>query len=126
MTGFSKVERNKHIQRVGFLASILEKNGIIVIASFISPYQEARNFVGTLCRNFVEIYMATPLEECEKRDTKGLYKKARRGEIDHFTGVDDPYEVPNNAELVIDAANESVEKSVDKVLKYLKERNFLS
>ena len=125
-TGFSKEERNTHIQRVGFLASILEKNGIIVIASFISPYQETRDFVRTLCRNFVEIYMATPLEECERRDTKGLYKKARRGEIGHFTGVDDPYEVPNDAELAIDAANESVEKSVDKVLKYLKERNFLS
>ena len=125
-TGFSKEERNTHIQRVGFLASILEQNGIIVIASFISPYQETRDFVRTLCRNFVEIYMATPLEECEKRDTKGLYKKARKGEIDHFTGVDDPYEVPNDAELAIDAANESVEKSVDKVLKYLMERNLLS
>jgi len=125
-TGFSKEERNIHIQRVGFLASTLEKNGITVIASFISPYQEARDFVRSLCQNFIEIYMATPLEECEKRDTKGLFEKARKGQITHFTGIDDPYEVPNGAELSINAANESVEKSAEKIMRYLKQRRFLS
>jgi adenylylsulfate kinase len=125
-TGFSKEERNTHIQRVGFLASILERNVIIVVASFISPYQATRDFVRDLCRNFVEVYMATPLEQCEKRDTKGLYKKARNGEIGHFTGIDDPYEVPNGAELTINAANESVEKSAEKIMRYLKERKLLS
>ena len=125
-TGFSKEERNTHIQRVGHLASILEKNGIIVIASFISPYQEARDFVRGLCRNLIEIYVATPLAECEKRDPKGLYQKARRGEISHFTGIDDPYEVPQDAELTVDASNESTEASTDRVLKYLQKRNLLS
>ena len=124
-TGFSKEERNTHIQRVGFLASILEKNVIIVVASFIPPYQETRDFVRDLCRNFVEVYMATPLEQCEKRDTKGLYKKARKGEIRHFTGIDDPYEVPNGAELTINSTNESVEKSAEKIMRYLKERKLL-
>nr|NIN01786.1 adenylyl-sulfate kinase [candidate division Zixibacteria bacterium] len=80
-TGFSKEERDMHIQRVGLLASMLEKNGITVIASFISPYQESRDFVRGLCRNFIEVYMATPIEECEKRDTKGLFERARKGEI---------------------------------------------
>jgi adenylylsulfate kinase len=125
-TGFSKEERNIHIQRVGLLASILEKNTIIVIASFVSPYQETRDFVRDLCRNFIEVYMATPLEECEKRDTKGLYKKARNGEIRYFTGIDDPYEVPNGPELTINTATESVEKSAEKIMRYLKERKLLS
>ena len=125
-TGFSREERNRHIRRVGHLASILEKNGIIVIASFISPYQESRDFVRGLCKNFVEIYVATPLEECEKRDTKGLYEKARRGEISRFTGVDDPYEVPQDAELKIDASKESVQASTDRVIRHLQNRSLLS
>jgi adenylylsulfate kinase len=80
-TGFSKEERNRHIRRVGFLASKLENNGITVIASFISPYQETRDFVRNLCSNFVEIHVSTPIEICEQRDIKGLYKKVRNGEI---------------------------------------------
>ena len=124
-TGFSKEERNLHIQRVGSLASILEKNGTVVVASFISPYAETRDFVRTLCQSFIEIFMATPLEECEKRDNKGLYKKARKGEIKYFTGIDDPYEVPTNPEMIIDTTNESVEKSAEKIMRYLKENKFL-
>ncbi|MDY6845029.1 MAG: adenylyl-sulfate kinase [Thermodesulfobacteriota bacterium] len=124
-TGFSKEERNLHIQRVGSLASILEKNGTVVVASFISPYTETRDFVRTLCQSFIEIFMATPLEECEKRDNKGLYKKARKGEIKYFTGIDDPYEVPTNPEMIIDTTNESVEKSAEKIMRYLKENKFL-
>ena len=124
-TGFSKEERNLHIQRVGSLASILEKNGTVVVASFISPYTETRDFVRTLCQSFIEIFMATPLEECEKRDNKGLYKKARKGEIKYFTGIDDPYEVPTNPEMIIDTTNESVEKSAEKIMRYLKESKFL-
>jgi len=101
------------------LASILEKDGIIVVASFISPYQESRDFVRGLCQNFIEVYMTTPIEECEKRDSKGLYKKARRGEVRHFTGVDDPYEVPRKPEITVDAGSDSVEDSVDMVMRYL-------
>jgi adenylylsulfate kinase len=118
-TGFSKEERNRHIRRVGFLASKLENNGITVIASFISPYQETRDFVRNLCSNFIEVHVATPLEICEKRDTKGLYKKARNGEIKEFTGIDDPYEIPKNPELSINTTNLTIEESVTKVLRFL-------
>jgi adenylylsulfate kinase len=115
-TGFSKEERNRHIRRVGFLASKLESNGVFVIASFISPYQETRDFVRRLCKNFVEVYVSTPLEICEKRDVKGLYAKARRGEIKQFTGIDDPYENPENPEIEINTSNLSIEQAIRKIL----------
>jgi adenylylsulfate kinase len=124
-TGFSKRERNTHIQRAGHLASMLEKHGVIVIASFISPYEETRSFVRGLCKNFVEIYMETPRHVCEQRDNKGLYEKARRGEIDHFTGVDDPYQVPRSPELTVDASEESIEDSTNKVTNYLLKRSLM-
>ena len=119
-TGFSKKERNDHIKRMGFLASMLERNGITVVASFISPYRESRDFVRKMCRNFVEVYVSTSLEVCEKRDVKGLYKKARKGEITSFTGIDDPYEAPLNPEISIDTGNETVEESFRKLLDFLK------
>ena len=125
-TGFSREERNVHIERVGHLASILERNGIIVVASFISPYEEARDFVRRLCENFIEIHMATPGEVCEKRDTKDLYGRARRGEIKNLTGYDDPYEIPSHPELTIDASQESVEKSANQVLRYIQGKRLLS
>lgn len=114
-TGFSKEERNRHIRRVGFLASMLEKNGIIVIAAFISPYEETRNFVRDLCNNYIEIHVSTPLEECKKRDIKGLYAKAEKGEIKNFTGIDDPYEKPVNPELRIDTTDLSVEETINRI-----------
>ena len=109
--GFTEEERNRHIQRVGFLASMLEKNGIIVVASFVSPYKESRAFVRKLCSNFREIYVSTSAKECERRDTKGMYKKARNGEIENFTGISDPYEVPDNPELIVDTEKETIEES---------------
>ncbi len=118
-TGFSKEDRDRHVKRVGFLASILEKNGVIVLASFISPYKESRNFVRNLCKNFKEVHVATPLEECEKRDVKGLYEKARKGEITQFTGIDDPYEEPENPEIKVNTTGQSVEESVQYVLRKL-------
>lgn len=121
-TGFSKEERNAHIRRVGYLASRLQAHGVFVIGSFISPYKESRDFVRNLCEDFVEIYISTPLEECERRDVKGLYEKAREGEITQFTGIDDPYEAPENPELEIDTTNISVDEAVDKVIRYLEER----
>ena len=118
-TGFSKEDRDKHIKRVGYLASMLEKNGIIVIASFISPYRESRKFVRDLCSDFKEVYISTPLVECENRDTKGLYARARRGEITQFTGIDDPYETPENPEVIVDTSGKSIEECVHIVLKKL-------
>lgn len=121
-TGFGKAERDTHIRRVGFLASRLEHNGVFVVASFVSPYRESRDFVRQLCREFVEVHVATPIEECERRDVKGLYAKARRGEIKNFTGVDDPYEAPVSPELVIDTSRLSVEEAGARVLDLLRDR----
>ena len=118
-TGFTKKERDEHVKRMGFLASMLERNGITVIASFISPYRESRDFVRKMCRNFVEVYVSTSLEVCEKRDVKGLYKKARRGEIKSFTGIDDPYEAPLHPEITINTAEETVEESLERLIKFL-------
>lgn len=110
-TGFSRSEREAHVRRVGYLASRLERHGVVVIVSLISPYSEARQFVRELCANFIEVYVATPLPECERRDVKGLYQKARRGEIANFTGIDDPYEAPADPELIIDTTGVSVEQA---------------
>ena len=115
--GFSKDDRNNHIRRIGYLASILEKNGIIVIASFVSPYKESRDFVRNITNNFVEVHVSTSLEACESRDVKGLYKKARAGEIKNFTGIDDPYEVPENPEIIVETETKEVDSAVRYVLK---------
>ncbi|HKP29371.1 MAG TPA: adenylyl-sulfate kinase [Gemmatimonadales bacterium] len=115
-TGFTREERDEHLRRVGFLASTLEKQGVFVVASFVSPYEDSRRFVRGLCRNFIEVYVSTPLEECERRDSKGLYARARRGEIANFTGVSDPYEPPRSPEVVIDTTGAPVEELRDRVL----------
>jgi adenylylsulfate kinase len=119
MTGFMREERNEHIRRTGFLASRLEAHGVTVVASFVSPYRESRDFVRGLCRNFVEIYVATPLEECERRDVKGLYARARRGEIANFTGISDPYEPPEHPEIRFDTRTVSVEEAAARILERL-------
>jgi len=124
--GYSKFERDEHIKKAGYLASLLEKNGVIVVASFVSPYKETRDFVRKLCSHFIEIYVNTPLEECEKRDSKGLYKKARKGIIKNFTGIDDPYEAPKNSEIIIDGVNETVSNATQKIFNYLKQRKLLA
>jgi len=115
-TGFSKAERDAHVKRVGFLASRLEHHGITVVASFVSPYRESRDFVRALCANFIEVYVSTPIEECERRDPKGLYVKARAGEIREFTGISDPYEPPIAPELVLDTSRLTVEDAARQVL----------
>jgi adenylylsulfate kinase len=118
--GFTRPEREEHIRRVGFLASKLEQNGVFVIASFISPYQVSRDFARGLCRRFVEVHVNTPLEVCEARDVKGLYARARRGEISHFTGVSDPYEPPARPELAIDTATLPPADAVRLIVDYLR------
>ncbi len=118
-TGFTREERDRHIKRIGYLAAMLEKHEVFVVASFISPYREARAFVRSLCSNFIEVYISTPLEECEKRDPKGLYKKARKGEISNFTGISDPYEPPENPEIEVDTTGITVNEAVERILEYL-------
>jgi adenylylsulfate kinase-like enzyme len=98
------------------MAGLLEKHGVCVVASFVSPYRESRRFVRSLCRNFIEIYVSTSLEECERRDVKGLYARARRGEIENFTGISDPYEPPENPEIIIDTAVVPAAGACDKII----------
>jgi len=119
-TGFTKPERDAHVKRVGFLASRLEHHGVIVICALISPYAVSRNYVRGLCRRFVEIHISTPLAECERRDVKGLYRRARLGEIGNFTGVQDPYEPPDAPELRIDTSDMSVQEAADRVMRALR------
>jgi adenylylsulfate kinase len=115
-TGFTRAEREEHLRRTGYMASRLAAHGVAVVASFVSPYRESREFIRRLCPNFGEIYIATPLEECERRDVKGLYARARRGELRNFTGIDDPYEPPDSPELTLDTRNATVEECVNQVL----------
>lgn len=115
-TGFSREERNLHIRRMGFVAGLLEKHGVTVVASFISPYRESRAFARARCRRFIEVHVSTPLAECERRDVKGLYARARRGEVERFTGISDPYEPPERAELTIDTTAVGLEEAVARVV----------
>jgi adenylylsulfate kinase len=121
-TGFDRESRNEHIRRIGYLASILEKNGIIVIASFVSPYRESRDFVRTLCKNFIEVHVSASIDVCEERDVKGLYRRARKGEIRNFTGVDDPYEEPLRPELIVRTDIDSVRKCIQQIMNYISDR----
>lgn len=119
-TGYSREDRNNHMQKVGLVASMLEKNGVIVVASFISPYKESRDFIRKLCKNFIEVYVSAPIEVCERRDDQGLYKQARAGRVPNFTGVSDPYEVPEQPDLTLDTGNQTIEQSFERVRDYLR------
>ncbi|MEE4116727.1 MAG: adenylyl-sulfate kinase [Marinilabiliaceae bacterium] len=118
-TGFTREARNEHIKRIGYLASKLEKHNVSVVAAFISPYEEGRSFVRQLCRNYIEIYLSTSLEECIKRDPKGLYKRALQGEITNFTGIDSPYETPIRPDILIDTRIISADKAVEIIIAYI-------
>ncbi len=119
--GFSERDRNENIRRVAFVAKLLSRNGVGVIASFISPYRKIRNHVREEVTNFVEVYAKCPLEICIERDPKGLYKKALNGEIENFTGVSHPYEEPENPEILLETDKETVDECVDKVINKLEE-----
>lgn len=123
--GFSKEDRDTNIKRIGFVAHLLTRNGVIAITAAISPYQEIRDYNRRLIGNFVEVYARCPLEECEKRDVKGLFKKARAGEVKGFTGVDDPYEEPAQPEVICDTDKQTPEESAEKVIKKLEELGYL-
>ncbi len=119
-TGFTKEERIFHIRRAGELAAKFEKEGNVVVVSLISPYREARSYVRSICSQFFEVYVKASLETCEKRDPKGLYKKARNGEIKNFTGIDDPYEEPDQPEYVVETDRRKIEQSFDLLKEYVK------
>jgi adenylylsulfate kinase len=111
---------------VGFVCQLLSRHGVVAIASVISPYRKARDYNREKIKNFVEVYTRCPVEVCAERDLKGLYQKANAGEIKGFTGVDDPYEPPLNAEVTCKTDVESVEESVEKVLKKIEEMGYLA
>lgn len=123
--GFTKEDRDTNIERVSFVAELLSRNGISVLASFISPYRERRNKTREMVTNFIEVHVHCPVEVCEERDVKGLYEKARKGEVDNFTGISDPYEEPEDPEIKLNTHEESVEESVEKVLDYLDDNGYL-
>jgi len=125
--GFSPEDRNENIRRISEVANLFADAGVIAITAFISPYRKYRNFCRELVGDgrFIEIYAKASLKTCEKRDPKGLYKKAREGIIKDFTGVNAPYEEPENPELLVDTDKETVEESTEKVLKKLKELGYL-
>lgn len=119
--GFSIEDRKENIRRIAEIAKLYLHSGVISINSFISPTQEIRAFAKSIVgeADFVEIFINTPLEVCEARDVKGLYKKARNGEIKGFTGIDSPYEAPTNPELEIKTENQNIQESVDAILDYI-------
>jgi adenylyl-sulfate kinase len=126
--GFTKEDRDENIKRVTFVAKLLTRNGVAVICSFISPYRERRAKTRMEIEEggaFIEAYVECPLEVCAERDVKGLYERAFAGKIDNFTGVSDPYESPENPEIVCHTADETIEESVARVLGYLEENGYI-
>ena len=125
---FSDNDRKENIRRIGESAKLMMEAGVIAITAFISPFKEDRNLVRQLLSqgDFIEIYCKASLETCESRDVKGLYKRARAGEIKSYTGIDSPYDVPDNPELTIDTEGESLEESVAKVIDFLKSKEIIS
>ncbi len=124
---FNEVDRIENIRRIGEVSKLFTDSGLIVLSAFISPFKTDRQQVRDLFedKNFIEIFIDTPLEVCEQRDPKGLYKKARLGEIKNFTGLDSPYEAPSSAEIHLDTASASVEQLATKVISYLKEHSYI-
>jgi adenylylsulfate kinase len=123
--GFSKEDRDINIRRIGFVAHLLARNGVKVITAAISPYRAIRDEVRNEVGDFMEVYVSTPIEVCEQRDVKGLYAKARAGEIKGFTGVDDPYEPPLAPEIELSTIGETPHESAGRIIKELESRGYL-
>ncbi len=123
--GFSQEDRNKNIERVTFVAKLLTRNGVAVICSFISPYRARRSKSRAEIGTFIEVYCKASLDALIERDVKGLYKKALAGEIQNFTGVSDPYEEPENAEVVVETDRETIEESLSKIVRRLEELGYV-
>ncbi|WP_341281415.1 adenylyl-sulfate kinase [Paenibacillus sp. FSL H8-0537] len=123
--GFSVADRTENIRRIGEVAKLFTDAGIITLAAFISPFNEDRQAVRELFApgEFIEVYVKCSLDTCEKRDTKGLYKKARNGDIQNFTGIDSPYEVPINPEITIETEDKSITDSIEVIIQYLKQND---
>lgn len=120
--GFSAEDRAENLRRIAEVSRLFVESGTVVIAAFIAPLQKDRDHLKNIIgeNNFVEIFVNTSLEECERRDVKGLYKKARAGEIQNFTGISAPYETPVNPDIIVSTENEPIEESVNKIISFLK------
>ncbi len=123
--GFSREDRDTNIKRIAFVCSLLTRNGVICVSAAISPYGEARAWARHEIGNFVEVYVKCPLEVCQQRDVKGLYKLVAEGKKQGFTGVDDPYEEPENPELIVETDKETIEESVGRIFAKLAELGYL-
>ncbi len=123
--GYSKKDRDTNIRRIGFVCNLLTRNDVVAIAAAISPYRKIRDENRKLIGSYVEIYCKCPIKVLKERDPKGLYEKAEKGEIKHFTGVDDPYEEPVDPEILVETDKESVEQSVSKIIKTLEILNYI-
>jgi sulfate adenylyltransferase len=123
--GFSKDDRDKNIRRVGYVAHLLTRNNVIVLMANIAPYRAIRDEIRQLIGNYLEVYVKCPIDECEKRDVKGLYQKAKEGKILNFTGVNDPYEEPSHPELILETDKETIDESKDKVINLLTEYGYI-
>ena len=126
--GFSDADREENIRRIGEVANLFMNAGIITITAFVSPFirdrSRAREIIGS--NDFIEVYCSAGIDICEKRDTKGLYKKARLGEINDFTGISSPYEIPVNPEIIVDTGSLDLKASIKKIIDYLKENNLIN
>ncbi len=123
--GFSREDRDTNIRRIAFVCHLLTRNGVACISAAISPYQATRDEARALIGDFVEVYVRCSIPELVRRDVKGLYAKALRGEIQHFTGISDPYEEPVHPDVVVDSGTETVEQSLDRILKHLELRGYI-
>jgi sulfate adenylyltransferase len=125
--GFSKEDRDTNIRRIGYVASEIVRHGGVAVCAAVSPYRATRDDVRNMVspERFIEVYVDTPLSVCEQRDVKGMYAKARRGEIKEFTGIDDPYEPPTSPEIVLDTVNNSAEVNAHFILDYLIDSGFV-
>jgi len=118
--GFTRKDRNHHMHRVGHLIKTLQNNSISTVASFVSPYKESRKAIRKMVKNNVVVYVKADIETCKKRDYKGVYKKALSGELQNFSGINDVYEEPQHAEIIIDTEKTTVDESVEEIVKYIK------
>lgn len=123
--GFSREDRRKNVQRNAFVANLLAKNGVIVLASFITPYNSSQQLVRAEAHNTHLIHVNCPVSVCKQRDVKGMYEKAEKGEIENFTGISDPYEPPENADLTLYTDMQTVEQSTYLVLEYMEKQELL-
>ena len=126
--GFTREDRRRHLIRVAHVARLLARNGVIVVCSFVSPYRDVRREIREIVERevpFIEVYVECSLEECIRRDPKGLYKRALKGEIKHFTGISDPYEPPENPQLTLNSEHSSPEENASRVIEYLSKASLI-